>query len=146
MDLRLYSSDFTEERHRMPSILTTTSTTTDTMSKTTRDVGEVMGELEDMAVDLGRAEGSLYMCRLLRKHKVGTNSIESEAAKMWSQSCQRAVGGVDMAKERGKRNVRVVMEKVETLRREVAISVSEGRLRLEEKVKEVFRELSLIHI
>ena len=99
-----------------------------------------MGELEDMAVDLGRAEGTLYMCKLLRKFKIGTNSIQREAARMWKETCQRAVGGVDMEKESGKRNVRVVMEKVDTLRREVVISIREGRLRLEEKVKEVFRE------
>ena len=46
------------------------------MSKTTRDVGEVMGELEDMAVDLGRAEGTLYMCKLLRKFI--TNHVEKD--------------------------------------------------------------------
>ena len=110
------------------------------MSKTTRDVGEVLGELEDMAVDLGRAEGAMYMCKLLRKHKIGTNSIEDEAARMWSETCQRAVGGVDKVTESSKRNMRVVKEKVETFRREVAISVKEGRLRFEAKVKKVFTE------
>ena len=93
-----------------------------------------------MAVDLGRAEGTLYLCKLLRKEKVGTNSIESEAAKMQKESCQRAVGGVDMENEAGKRNVRVVMEKVATFRREVANSIKEGRLRFEDKVKEVLKE------
>ena len=57
---------------------TTTSTTTDTMSKTTRDVGEVLGELEDMAVDLGRAEGAMYMSKLLRKLNLGTNSFVND--------------------------------------------------------------------
>ena len=37
-------------------------------------------------------------------------------------------------------NLSVVMEKVETFRKEVAISVKEGRLRFEEKVKKVFTE------
>ena len=110
------------------------------MQKTVRDAGEAMGELEEMAADLGRAEGTLYLCKLLRKHKIGTNSIEDEAARMWSETCQRAVGGVDKVKEKSKRNVRVVMEKVETFRREVAISVREGRLRFEEKVKEALKE------
>ena len=110
------------------------------MERTVRDAGEVMGELEGMAKDLGRAEGTLYLCKLLRKHKVGTNSIEMEAARMWSETCQRSVGAVGVEGEKRKRNVRVVMEKVETFRKEVAISVKEGRLRFEEKVKKVFME------
>ena len=107
--------------------------------KTVRGAGEDEGELESMAADLGRAEGTLYLCKLLRRHKIGTNAIESEAARMWSETCQRSVGVVDKEKERSKRNVRVVMEKVETLRKEAAICVKEGRLRFEEKVKDVFR-------
>ena len=39
-----------------------------------------------------------------------------------------------------KRNVRIVMEKVEALRRTAVINVKEGRLRFEEEVKRVFRE------
>ena len=87
---------------------------TNTITKTVRDAGEVMGELAGLAVNLGRAEGSLYMCKLMRKFKIGTNSIEGEAARMWKETCQRVVGGVDMEKEVSKRNVRVVVEKVES--------------------------------
>ena len=115
-------------------------TTTFIYPKTVRDAGEDEGELERMAADLGRAEGVLYLCKLLRRFKIGTNAIESEAAKMWSETCQRSVGAKDKEKERSKRNVRVVMEKVETLRKEAAICVKEGRLRFEEKVKKVFKE------
>ena len=70
------------------------TTPTTTIVKTARDAGEDEGELESMAKDLGRAEGTLYLCKLLRKHKVGTNVIEMEAARMWSETCQRAVGAV----------------------------------------------------
>ena len=111
-----------------------------TITKTVRDAGEVMGELAGLAAELGRAEGTLYLCKLLRKYKVGTNDIESEAAKMWKENCQRAVGVKDKERMVGKRNVRVVMEKVETLRRTAVINVKEGRLRFEEEVKRVFRE------
>ena len=65
-----------------------------------RDAGEEEGELESMAADLGRAEGILYLCKLLRRHKVGTNAIESEAARMWSETCQRSVGAKDKEKRR----------------------------------------------
>ena len=111
-----------------------------TITKTVRDAGEVMGELAGLAAELGRAEGTLYLCKLLRKNKVGTNDIESEAAKMWKENCQRAMGVVDKEGMMSKRNVRVVMEQVGTLRRTVVINVKEGRLRFEEKVKRVLRE------
>ena len=112
------------------------------MTKIVLDAGEVMGELEDMSADLGRAVGTLYLCKRLRNVKVGRNSIENEAAMMWKESCQRPVGGLDNEadNEADKRNIRVVMEKVSTFRTKVAISVKEGRLRFEEKVKEALKE------
>ena len=115
-------------------------TTTTIYPKTVRGAGEDEGELESMAADLGRAEGTLYLCKLLRRNKIGTNAIESEAARIWSETCQRSVGVKDKEKEKSKRNVRVVMEMVESLRKEAAICVKEGRLRFEERVKEVFKE------
>jgi hypothetical protein len=69
-----------------------------------------------------------------------SDDIESEAAKMWKESCQRAVGVKDKEGMMGKRNVRVILEKVETLRRTAVINVKKGRLRFEEEVKRVFRE------
>ena len=105
--------------------------------ETAQGAGRIEGELWALAVALGRAEGTAYFYKLLMRNKIGTNDIESESAKVWSESTQRGLkqsGGEEQ--QGGLRNVKIVMKKLELIREEAAIIIRERRKDFERRFRE----------
>ena len=104
--------------------------------KTAQGAGRIAGELWTLAVALGRAEGTTYLYKLLIKNKIGTHDIESESAKVWSESVQRGVKQPGGEEQGGLRNVKIIMKKLELVREEAVILAKERRKNFEHKFRE----------
>ena len=101
-----------------------------------KGAGRIAGELWTLAVALGRAEGTTYLYKLLIKNKIGTHDIESESAKVWSESVQRGVKQPGGEEQGGLRNVKIIMKKLELVREEAVIIAKERRKNFEHKFRE----------
>ena len=108
--------------------------------ETVQDAGENVGELWELAAALGKTEGVAWFYKQLKKFKVGTNNIETEAAKLWRESRQRGVreGGEDSGEM--PRNVKIVAKKIDMVKEEVGMVVKEQRKHFEELFRLIMNE------